>query len=269
MPNNSSANSKSKPTPKTKDKDMNKDKIKVKKYSSKSKNQSIDHESMKHISDEFESTSIGNDNDFKDNDECNDNINSDDISDDDNISDDDMINNDKINDDKINNDKINDDNINDDNNKISKFNMLMSSIHDVRKQIVDLQRHEKKLIKKLEIVHRSEVKKSKGQKRRTNTKATGFVIQKQVNGEFADWLGVERGTSLTGPEISKLFWKKMGEEGLKYEKDGRVLRTNNRVSKIFGVDSTVNDLTDPKDKNGFNIITYQDRIKYALENSNN
>jgi len=73
---------------------------------------------------------------------------------------------------------------------------------------------------------------------------------------------------MTGPQISKTFWKRIGEEGLQYEKDKRIFRTNNTVSAIFGVSKDVNNSTDPKDKNGFNMRTYQSHISYALAKNN-
>ena len=59
----------------------------------------------------------------------------------------------------------------------------------------------------------------------------------------------------------------MKEENLLYEKDKRILRVNNEISEIFGVPLSVNDSYDPKDRNGFNMMTYQNGINYALNNN--
>jgi hypothetical protein len=94
-------------------------------------------------------------------------------------------------------------------------------------------------------------------------------VEKVIGGKLADWLGYERGTMMTGPKLSKAFWDRIKEKGLQSEHNGRIFRTNNVVSEIFGVPKSVNKSNDPKDENGFNMRTYQTQIKYALENNNN
>ena len=132
----------------------------------------------------------------------------------------------------------------------------------------DLQKEEKTILKKILNTHRSEIKRAINKKRRPNTKPTGFATEKQIGGEFADWLHVERGTTLTGPAISKKFWERMREEGLLYENDERIFRTNNEVSRIFNVKPSVNKSKDSHDDDGFNMRNYQCHIKYALKNNN-
>lgn len=152
--------------------------------------------------------------------------------------------------------------------KTSKFLSLMESLIDLKRQIYELQKKEKVIIKKLENAHKLDIKRAGTRKRKANPEATGFVLDREVGGELADWLQVPRGTVMSGPAISKTFWKRMKEEGLQYEEDGRVLRTNKTVSKIFGVDPRVNKSTDPKDRTGFNLITHQNYIAYAINNFN-
>lgn len=150
----------------------------------------------------------------------------------------------------------------------SKFDKLVEQLSDTRKNITDLQKTEKLLIKKLSNAHKTEVKRAGNRKRKPNPDPTGFVAQKEIGGKLADWLQVDRGTMMSGPEISKAFWKRIAEEGLQYEEDKRIFRTNKEVSKIFGVSEKVNKSVDPSDKEGFNMRTYQTHITHALTHHN-
>ncbi len=150
----------------------------------------------------------------------------------------------------------------------TKFQLLFLELNKIRKDIIELQKKEKLFIKKLEGVHNNEIKKLTNKKRRTNTKATGFAVPKKVGGKLADWLKVPRDSEMSGPQISKTFWKRINEDGLQYEEDKRIFRTNKEVTDIFGVLSDVNKSTDPEDEKGFNMRTYQTHIKYALVNNN-
>ena len=155
-------------------------------------------------------------------------------------------------------------------NSESKFEKLIISLEETRKKISTLQKEEKLIIKKLNNVHKSELKKASNRKRRANAKPTGFATKKEIRGKLADWLKVENGTMMTGPEISSNFWKRIREEGLQYEDNKRIFRANKEVADIFGVDMKLaNKSTDPKDANGFNMRTYQTHIAHALANNNN
>lgn len=154
----------------------------------------------------------------------------------------------------------------------SKFEKLMITLNETRKNIADLQRQEKILIKKMSNVHKSELRRASNKKRRPNVKPTGFATPKMIGGRFADWLGVERGTMLTGPEISSAFWKRIKEEGLQYEDNKRIFRCNKEVAEIFNISDKemkiMNKSIDPKDENGFNMRTYQTHIARALAHNN-
>lgn len=150
----------------------------------------------------------------------------------------------------------------------SRFDKLMENLATTRKAIMELQKEEKIILKKIGNVHKSEVKRATMRKRKPNAKATGFATKKTIGGELAKWLHVEDGSELTGPQISSKFWERIKEEGLQDQKNKRVLRTNKAVSKIFGVDPSVNKSNNPDDENGFNMRTYQKYIASALANSN-
>ncbi len=150
---------------------------------------------------------------------------------------------------------------------VGKFYKIYGELNDIKKQIHELQKKEKILLKKLDKAYQSDLKKN-SKKKRSNDEPSGFAVEQIIGGKLAKFLDVESGSKLTGPQISKKFWKKMKDNQLCYENDGRVFRTNDEVSLIFGVKKSVNKSNDPKDKNGFNLGTYQTYIKYALKNNN-
>jgi len=148
------------------------------------------------------------------------------------------------------------------------FEQIYNELCELRKSMAELQKQEKVLLKKLDNYHKSEMKKVSSKKRKPNPTPIGFAVKKEVNGKLADWLHVPRGSQLSGPEISKAFWARLDEEGLKYNDDKRIFRTNKEVSEIFGVPLSVNESTSHTDEKGFNMRTHQTYIRYALTNNN-
>lgn len=151
---------------------------------------------------------------------------------------------------------------------IGKFDKLIDDLNNVRKTIIGLHKEERKILKKLQNAHKSDIKRVKTRKRKATSNPTGFVASKKIGGRFADWLGVERDCMMPGPEISKAFWKKMRELGLQSPTDKRIFRTNKQTTELFGVSEDVNKSDDPDDENGFNMRTYQTYIKYAMTHYN-
>jgi hypothetical protein len=151
---------------------------------------------------------------------------------------------------------------------VDKFQKVFNELNEIRAQIIELQKKEKGLIKKLLIVHTNDMKNTSNKKRKPNSDPSGFIVKKKVGGKFANFLGVADGELLSGPEISEKFWTQMRERNLLDKQDGRILRTDKVVSDIFGVPASVNKSKDYRDKNGFNMITYQSKISYALEHKN-
>jgi len=52
---------------------------------------------------------------------------------------------------------------------------------------------------------------------------------------------------------------------LKYANDKRVFRANQEVCDVFGVDMSVNNSTNYRDKNGFNFCNIQKFLSNALQ----
>lgn len=122
-------------------------------------------------------------------------------------------------------------------------------------------------LRKLESAYNADIKKVKKTKQKRNFphKATGFAKAKPVPEKLAKFIGVNPGTELTGPQVTKKVWSQLKEKGLTYDKDKRVFRTNAEVSELFNVPKSVNKSTDHKDKMGFNFCNLQKFIANALK----
>lgn len=130
-------------------------------------------------------------------------------------------------------------------------------------------------IKKLQAVHKSELKRAKVKKskRSEKHKPTGFARLRPVTGKMAEFINVESGTELSGPEITAKVWSVLKSRGLTYKGDEakgvkgdqRVLRADKEVSELFFVPMSVNKSTKPDDEDGFNFGNLQFYIKQAME----
>lgn len=123
------------------------------------------------------------------------------------------------------------------------------------------------LVKKLENAYKHDTKKlqKRKPKRTGDHKPTGFAKQQPVPTKLAKFIGVEPGTELSGPEITKKVWTQLRERNLTYKEDKRVFRTDKVVSDVFGVKKSVNSSTSHKDKDGFNFCNLQKYISLALK----
>jgi chromatin remodeling complex protein RSC6 len=102
-------------------------------------------------------------------------------------------------------------------------------------------------------------------KRSGNRKPTGFENPHNIPNKFADFLNVEHGCKMTGPEITKKMWEVLKEKGLISDKDGRVFKVTTEVMNVFKLSKEALKVT-KMDKNGFNMFNLQKYIKIALEN---
>jgi hypothetical protein len=158
-----------------------------------------------------------------------------------------------------------------------KFDEQLSSTQEECGKLKELLKSIGDRLKKLQATHKSEVKKMKSRKnkRSENHKPTGFARLRPVTGKLAHFIGVESGTELSGPEVTKKVWAVLKSRNLTYqgdEKKGvkgdqRVLRVDEEVSKLFNVPMSVNKSVDHKDAEGFNFGNLQKYIKNAMTDS--
>ena len=112
------------------------------------------------------------------------------------------------------------------------------------------------------------VQKSK-RRRRANVEPSGFIKKTLLPSNLAVLLGVEHGTPLSTPEITKRFYAVIEERKLYDEKDHRIFRPDAQTRQVFGLPDSVLTSTSHKDKNGFNFMTLQKHLSQCLKQVNN
>ncbi len=147
----------------------------------------------------------------------------------------------------------------------SSENRFRRALSELRTELETQQRSVKDFrgyIKKLESAYQFDLSRaSKMRKRKTSqVKPTGFVKELELPKELADLIGADVGTRLSMPSYTKKFYEMLKQNKLFYEKDGRVLRANAEIKRVFNLPDSVNESTDYKDKNGFNFYTLQKHI---------
>ncbi|ATZ80414.1 hypothetical protein BMW23_0359 [Bodo saltans virus] len=116
-------------------------------------------------------------------------------------------------------------------------------------------------VKKLEQAHKTEMKSDNTKKTKKIHKPTGFEQPKFVVDKLAEFLGIPNKTPMMGPTLTKMLWDKFFALNLVYEKDKRILRVNNEISKLLNVTMDVNNSISVKDEKGLNFKTLQKVIK--------
>ena len=122
--------------------------------------------------------------------------------------------------------------------------------------------------KRLESSYEHDINKAVKTKRKRNgpVKATGFVKELDLPKELAELINVPEGTKISMPTYTKKFYEMLKKNNLFYENDGRVLRANDQIKKVFNLPDSVNNSIDYKDKNGFNFYTLQKHIATVNKN---
>jgi hypothetical protein len=157
----------------------------------------------------------------------------------------------------------------------AKFDDQLTTAKNEYDQVKNLLKSIGANLKKLQDAHKSDLKnasKSKKSERKKNHLPTGFAVGRPVNGKLAEFIGVESGKELTGPELTKMVWRELkdrnltwaGDESKGIKGDRRVLRVDKEVSEIFNVPMSVNKSTAHDDKSGFNFGNLQSYIKKAM-----
>lgn len=114
-------------------------------------------------------------------------------------------------------------------------------------------REEINLLKKQ---YKKDIRSTKKKKKRV-TNCTGFTKAEPVPDKLVTFLGLEKGATMPRTDVTHEVYKVIKDRGLVYEKDGRVLRTDAEIRKLFNLPESVNKNKDPKNKNGFTFFTFQ------------
>ena len=133
--------------------------------------------------------------------------------------------------------------------EVKKLDKLMA---ERKKLDVEIKKQMKEINKVHKQVLRSET--SKKSKKNKKTTPTGFIKETPVeNAAFAKYLGVEKGTMMSGPAITKRLHEIFNNKQMKDEKDKRIIYPDKETRKVFLLDEGEN----------LNFNTLQSYIKQA------
>lgn len=151
-----------------------------------------------------------------------------------------------------------------DSDKEDKFLEVYTELDDRLKNCHDEIKCIRHDIRKLLMIHKREV--HKAQKMRKKKKPSGIAKARAVPDKLAELAYIKKGTVLSTPEYTKyLYANRINKNGLYYKKDKRVLRPDKEMLEIFGLDESVNEVTDPKDPNGLTFFTLQKYINKCFK----
>jgi SWIB-domain-containing proteins implicated in chromatin remodeling len=150
-----------------------------------------------------------------------------------------------------------------------KFKTQIEKLNDeVSKQTAAL-KDLKNGIKRLELSYDHDMNKAIKVKRKKAglVKPTGFVKAKRLPKSLAELIGVQEGTEMSMPTYTRRFYEMLKEKQLFYNEDKRILRADDKMKEVFGLDDKVNESVDHKDTNGLNFYTLQKHIARVIKNT--
>lgn len=129
---------------------------------------------------------------------------------------------------------------------------------------------EKNHIKQMMKLHKQSLKTNKKNKyEKKSTTKTGFTKSEPVPDSLAKLVGVTPGTTMSRTDVTKKVYDAIKDRKLYYEKDKRVLRTDEEIQQIFDLPDSVNQSINPKDKEGFNFFNIQKHISQVYQKDKN
>lgn len=136
-----------------------------------------------------------------------------------------------------------------------KLNQLLEKFHNLKKEVhnceADLKTLEKSYTQDIQIVHKSK------NKRTGERKKTGFVLKIELPDGMAKLIGEKSGVYMSLPEYTKRFYQVLDQRNLRYTENKKVFRADEEILRVFKLPASVNNSTDPSDKEGFNFHTLQ------------
>jgi len=152
----------------------------------------------------------------------------------------------------------------------TKYDTQYKRLVEIEAEIMKLERERRLVVRKMNTAHKSDLSKaSRKKKKGGNGGGGGFIKQKkQIGGKLAAFFGVDDGTELTSPEIVVKFWEVMRSKNLIDKKDGRMFKVNKEIMDVFNLPDAAKKAKTATDHSGFNLLTYQKHIYYALKHNN-
>lgn len=121
----------------------------------------------------------------------------------------------------------------------------------------------KELVRDLKIVKKRIQVKGKPDKR----KMKGFTKLENIPEDVCQLLGLSYPSEITRNELANKLRDLLKKKKLIYEYDKRIYRVDSEISSIFDIPLTVNDITDSKDKSGFNMYNIHHYLANKLKNN--
>jgi len=127
-------------------------------------------------------------------------------------------------------------------------------------QLAENYRAERNFFRTMKKIYKQEIKAAKKNIRKRRDRNYGFATPEKVPDNIAKFINVPNGTLLPRTQVTKAIYNIIKKRKLRYKKDGRVLRADSEIKKLFNLSDEVNNVTDPKDKNGFTFYNIQSHI---------
>ncbi len=147
--------------------------------------------------------------------------------------------------------------------------IFMKKIDDIEDQYIEslnnLKKSFKNSIKELRHAYNNDINNLAKNKKKTSYN-TGITKKNKIPLKLIKLLDLDPNVELSISEISHLVYEYLNAHNLVYEKDRRVMRVDKKLSDIFNIPISVNESTNYKDRNGFNLYTIQKYISNAIKN---
>jgi hypothetical protein len=98
-------------------------------------------------------------------------------------------------------------------------------------------------------------------KKRTTKKSTGFAGTSKVPTKIAKFLKLGENETMSRTQVTSQIYSILKKRGLYDENDKRILHVDDEVMELFGLDKSVNNVTDARDPNGLTFYNFQTHIK--------
>lgn len=105
-------------------------------------------------------------------------------------------------------------------------------------------------------------------KKKSYKRSTGFAGKARVPKKIIKFLKLTDDTLMPRTDVTRKIYQELRDRKLFYAGNGQVLRADDEVKELFGFDDSINECTNPKDKNGFTFFNFQTHIRrlYIEEN---
>lgn len=113
----------------------------------------------------------------------------------------------------------------------------------------------KSMVLRLGKMYENDINKAIKTKNGKLERAGGINTKKKVPDKLAEYIGIDKGTEMSRPEVAKEIHAVLNQRGLKDKNNRKIMRADKETMKVFGLDDYVNTVEDPDDLKGFTFRT--------------